>query len=162
MSSVSYREALTDRTAPERLTKGRSKTSSGRNNKGRITVRRRGTGHKRRLRDVDFRMEKVDIPFTVRSVEYDPNRSGFIGHIVYKDGEHRYMLLPKSVSVGDERVVSAKAPLKAGNRLLVGNVPIGTSVYNVEVKPGAGAQLIRSAGSAGGASAAGGRRPPTA
>ena len=147
MTTPSYRKTLTSAKPQKALTK-RARISSGRNKHGRITSRRRGAGHKRRLRDVDFRMEKEDIPFTVRSVEYDPNRSGFIGHVVYRDGEHRYMLLPGDIQIGDERVISARASLKPGNRLQLANAPIGTFVYNIEIKPGNGAKMVRSAGNA--------------
>jgi large subunit ribosomal protein L2 len=147
MTTPSYRTVLTGAEPKKHLTKG-TQTSSGRGKQGRMTIRRRGSGHKRKLRDVDFRLEKEDIPFIVRSVEYDPNRSGFIGHVVYKDGEHRYMLLPSDIGVGDERVISARASLKPGNRLQLANAPIGTFVYNIEIKPGNGAKIVRSAGNA--------------
>lgn len=147
MSTLSYRDQVSKTRPLKRLTKGK-KGSSGRNAHGRITVRRRGSGNKRKLREIDFRMEKKDIPFTVRSIEYDPNRSGFIGRVVYADGEQRYMLLPSSMSVGDEGIISENAKAKAGNRLPLRNVTIGTMVYNIELKPGAGARMARSAGSA--------------
>ena len=145
MSVTSYKKSLSGDKPSKRLTRGKS-TSGGRNSYGRMTLRRRGGGAKRRIRDIDFRMEKTDIPFTVATVEYDPNRSGFIGRVVYKDGEQRYMLLPNTVRVGDELIVASEAPLKAGNRLQLENIANGTFVYNIELKAGAGARLARSAG----------------
>lgn len=145
MSVPSYRTQLSGDKPVKRLVKGGG-SSGGRNGKGRMTMRRRGGGHKRNVRAVDFRMEKNDIPFKVASVEYDPGRSGYIGRVVYNDGEQRYMLLPAAVVVGDSLIVSESAPLKAGNRLPLSAIPIGTVVYNIELKPGAGARLTRSAG----------------
>ncbi|MCK5059577.1 MAG: 50S ribosomal protein L2 [Candidatus Pacebacteria bacterium] len=145
-TSIVYRDVLTTSSPQRSLTKG-VKRSVGRNAFGRITTRHKGGGHKRLWRDIDFRLEKKNIPFIVKTVEYDPNRSGFIGFVVYKDGEKRYILLPQGVKVGAELVVSTEAPLKQGNRLPLSKIPLGTSVYNVEVKPGGGAKLIRSAGS---------------
>lgn len=122
------------------------KRSVGRNNQGRITTRHKGSGHKRLFREIDFRYEKQDIPARIETLEYDPNRSGFIGLVVYADGERRYVLLPQKVKVGDTVVVGEKVPVKAGNRLPLRNIPVGTFVYNVELKPGGGAKLARSAG----------------
>ncbi len=145
MTGISYRDILT-RTRPEKsLTKG-VKRSQGRNNKGRITTRHKGGGHKRLYRDVDFKMDKFDIPFTVKSIEYDPNRTGFIGLVSYKDGEKRYMLLPKGVKAGDSLIISEKAPIKPGNRLMLKDITVGTFVYNIELKPKGGAKIARSAG----------------
>lgn len=118
----------------------------GRNAFGRITVRHKGGGHKRRFRAVDFMFNKIDIPGRVASIEYDPNRSGLIALVIYKDGEKRYMLAPKSVKVGQEIIFSEKAPLVPGNRLPLKNIPVGTFVYNIEIKPKGGAKLGRSAG----------------
>jgi len=145
MSSVTYHGVLSGDRPHKRLTKG-ANTSGGRNNKGRMTSRRRGGGHKRRFRDIDFRMEKVDVPFRVASIEYDPNRSGFIGRVIYIDGEQRYTLLPQSVAVGDERVVSKTASPTPGNRTPLSKISIGTMVYNIELREGSGARLARSAG----------------
>lgn len=118
----------------------------GRNSAGRITVRHKGGGHKRRFRDVDFLFDKIDIPAKVISIEYDPNRSGYIALISYKDGEKRYILAPKSVKVGQTILTSAEAPVLPGNRLPLGGVPVGTFIYNIELKPRGGAKLCRSAG----------------
>ena len=119
----------------------------GRNNRGRLTVRHKGGGHKRLYREIDFVYDKRDIPAKVLSVEYDPNRSGFIGLVSYRDGEKKYVLLPKSVVVGDTFLVSEKAPIKPGNRLPLSKIPVGAFVYNIELKPAGGAKLVRSAGS---------------
>ncbi len=146
MTGIEYRKLLSTQTPEKSLTKG-GKRDVGRNNAGRITTRHHGGGHKRRFRDVDFVMEKRDIPAKVTTVEYDPNRSGFIGVVVYADGAKRYMLLPQQVKVGDAIVVSANAPIKPGNRLPLKNIPVGTYIYNVELRPQGGAKLIRSAGS---------------
>jgi len=129
----------------KKLTKGRQR-SVGRNSQGRITTRHKGGGHKRLYREIDFFYAKRDIPARIETIEYDPNRSGFIALALYADGERRYMLLPQSVSVGDEVIVSEEAPLKAGNRMRIKHIPVGTFVYNVEVKPEGGAKLARSAG----------------
>ncbi|MEX0673052.1 MAG: 50S ribosomal protein L2 [Candidatus Paceibacterota bacterium] len=145
MTTASTRGVLTASKPLKSLTKGK-RGSSGRNAHGRITSRRRGGGHKRRHRDVDFVMEKVNIPMTVRTVEYDPNRSAYIGLVVYADGAKRYIVLPQSVSVGDQLLVSEQAPLKPGNRLPLKNIAIGTFVYNVELKPYGGSRIARSAG----------------
>ena len=142
---VSYRGVLTTSRPYKKLTKGK-KRISGRNSAGRITTRHKGGGHKRRFRDIDFRYDKKDISARIESIEYDPNRSGFIALVLYKDGERRYILVPKSVKVGDEFIVSEAAPSSVGNRLLLKNIPVGTFVYNVEVQPGGGAKLARSAG----------------
>ncbi|MGM0482334.1 MAG: 50S ribosomal protein L2 [Patescibacteria group bacterium] len=146
MTGISYSSKITAKSPVKSLTFGR-KSAKGRNSFGRITLRWRGGGHKRRYRDIDFKMDKKDIPFTVKTVEYDPNRSGFIGLIAYNDGERRYILLPRKVSVGDSLLVSEEAPLKPGNRLPLSEIPVGTFVYNVEIQPGGGAKLARSAGS---------------
>lgn len=142
---VSYKDFLTATEPQKNLTFGR-KRYVGRNNAGRITVRHKGGGHKRLYRAVDFLYNKKDIPARIETIEYDPNRSGFIALALYKDGERRYVLAPKSLKVGDEFVVSPEAPIKIGNRLILKNVPVGTFVFNVEVQPGGGAKLARSAG----------------
>lgn len=146
MSTVSYRGVLTRSKPVKSLTHG-GKRHVGRNADGRITVRHKGGGHKRLYREIDFLYNKVDIPAKVESVEYDPNRSGFIGVVLYKDGERRYVLLPQQVTVGEEVLVSEKADLKPGNRVPLSRVPAGTFVYNIELKRGGGAKLVRSAGS---------------
>ena len=145
MTTVSTR-GITTRSYPEKsLVKG-GKRGVGRNAGGRITVRHKGGGHKRRFRDVDFLFNKIDIPAKVVSIEYDPNRSGYIALLSYKDGEKRYMLSPKSVKVGQMIISSAKADITPGNRLPLSAVPVGTFIYNIELKPRGGAKLCRSAG----------------
>jgi large subunit ribosomal protein L2 len=144
-SHVSYKSLLTKTAPTKSLTFGRNR-SVGRNNVGRITVRHKGGGHKRLFREIDFRYNKINIPYKIVSVEYDPNRTGFIGLAVYKDGEKRYVLLPKNIKVGDEFLTAEEAVVKQGNRLTLKNIPVGTFVYNVELKPKSGAKLARSAG----------------
>ncbi len=144
-TTVSYRGVLTASKPEKSLTRG-FKRSVGRNNQGRITTRHKGGGHKRSYRLVDFVYDKHDIPAKVTTVEYDPNRNGFIGLAVYADGEKRYVLLPKTVTPGSTFITSEKAPLTPGNRLPLKVIPVGTFVYNVEIKPGNGAKLVRSAG----------------
>ena len=133
MTNVSYRGVLTASSPTKSLTHG-FRRSVGRNSQGRITMRHKGSGHKRLFREVDFLYNKKEIPATIKSIEYDPNRSAFIGLAVYKDGEKRYVVLPKSVKPGDIFIVSSKAPLTAGNRLPLKEIPVGTFVYNVEIK----------------------------
>ena len=145
MSGVLYRDILTRQEPEKSLTHG-FKRAVGRNTKGRITTRHKGAGHKRLYREIDFRLEKRDIPGTIKSIEYDPNRTGFIGLIVYGDGEKRYMLLPSGLRVGDKILISENAEIKTGNRLPLKNIPVGTKIYNIELKPGSGAKLARSAG----------------
>ena len=145
MSVVTYRGVLTRSKPHKALTTGFRRGSS-RNAFGRITMRHKGGGVKRSYREIDFRYEKKDIGARVVSIEYDPNRSGFIGLVLYRDGEKRYTLLPKSVGAGDSFIVSDNAPIKPANRLKLGNIPVGTFVYNIEAKPGGGAKFVRSAG----------------
>ncbi len=145
MTTVSFRDKLTTDTPYKPLTAG-GKRHVGRNSQGRITVRHKGGGHKRLFRDVDFTYGKKGVPAVVETVEYDPNRSGFIGLLRYRDGERRYALLPKSVHVGDAIESGEQAAATPGNRLPLKNIPIGTFVYNVELKPGQGGKLARAAG----------------
>lgn len=145
MSVVHYKSALTKDAPWKALTSGK-KRSVGRNNVGRITVRHKGGGHKRLFREVDFRYKKIGIPYKIVSIEYDPNRTGFIGLAVYKDGEKKYVLLPKNIKVGEELVTAENAEIKQGNRLPLKGIPVGTFVYNVELKPNGGAKIARSAG----------------
>ena len=145
MSGINYRQVLTTSDPEKSLTHG-FRRGSGRNKAGRITTRHKGGGHKRLHRDVDFTYNKYDIPFTIKSVEYDPNRSGFIGLAQYKDGEKRYVLLHNTAKPGDTFVVSENAPLTPGNRLPLGNMIPGTFVYNVELKHKGGAKAARSGG----------------
>lgn len=117
-----------------------------RNNQGRITVRRRGGGHKRHYRIIDFKRDKESIEGTVERLEYDPNRSAHIALILYPDGERRYIIAPKGVHKGSKIIAGKEAPIKPGNCLPLQNIPLGTTIHNVELKSGKGAQLIRSAG----------------
>ncbi len=118
----------------------------GRNNTGRITVRFRGGGHKRRYRLIDFKRSKFDMPGTVERLEYDPNRTAFIALIAYEDGEKRYILAPQRLAAGDTVVAGEKVDIKPGNAMPLKNIPVGTVVHNVEMKPGKGGQIARSAG----------------
>ena len=145
MTHIPYRELLSHTDPTKSLVHG-FRRSVGRNSAGRITVRHKGAGHKRLYRDVDFLYNKKEIPAVIKSVEYDPNRSAFIGLAVYKDGEKRYVILPKSTKPGDTFVVSTKAPLTPLNRLPLKDIPVGTFVYNVEIQPNGGAKIGRSAG----------------
>jgi large subunit ribosomal protein L2 len=119
---------------------------SGRNNNGRITVRHRGGGHKRLYRLVDFRRNKDDILGRVERLDYDPNRTSFLALVLYADGERRYIIAPKGVKAGYELLSGSQSPIKVGNCLPIRNIPVGTIVHCVELKPGKGAQLARSAG----------------
>jgi len=131
---------------PEKtLTEG-LRGKGGRNNKGRVTARRRGGGHKRRYRVVDFKRQKFDVPATIERIEYDPNRSAFIALIKYEDGELSYILAPQRVREGDMVIAAKSADIKPGNAMPMQNIPVGTIVHNVEMKPGKGGQLARSAG----------------
>ncbi len=120
---------------------------TGRNNQGRITCRHKGGGHKRRYRIIDFRRDKIGVPAKVAAIEYDPNRSARIALLVYADGEKRYILWPEGLKVGDTVVAGPDAEIKVGNALPLRNIPVGTIVHNVELKPGKGGQLARAAGS---------------
>ncbi len=120
---------------------------TGRNNQGRITCRHKGGGHKRRYRIIDFRRDKIGIPAKVAAIEYDPNRSARIALLVYADGEKRYIIWPEGLKVGDTVVSGPDAEIKVGNALPLRNIPVGTIVHNVELKPGKGGQLARAAGS---------------
>ncbi|OAN53814.1 50S ribosomal protein L2 [Paramagnetospirillum marisnigri] len=131
---------------PEKaLTEG-LRSKGGRNNTGRITMRWRGGGHKRRYRIIDFKRNKFDVVATVERLEYDPNRTAFIALITYADGEKRYIIAPQRLSVGDQVVAGEKVDIKPGNAMPLKNIPVGTVVHNVELKVGKGAQLARSAG----------------
>ena len=120
--------------------------SGGRNNNGRITTRHRGGGHKQHYRIIDFKRNKFDIPGKVESLQYDPNRTANIALILYNDGERRYIIAPKNLNVGDEIISSEVAPISIGNCLPMRNIPVGTQVHCVELKPNKGAQIARSAG----------------
>ncbi|PKQ04428.1 MAG: 50S ribosomal protein L2 [Alphaproteobacteria bacterium HGW-Alphaproteobacteria-11] len=127
------------------LTEGLTK-SGGRNNHGRITVRFRGGGHKRSYRVVDFKRAKADVPATVERLEYDPNRTAFIALVKYADGDLAYILAPQRLAVGDTVVSGHRVDVKPGNAMPLSNIPVGTIVHNVEMKPGKGGQIARSAG----------------
>jgi large subunit ribosomal protein L2 len=145
MTTLPYRELLSGDVPHKPLMKA-NRSKGGRNAFGRITTRHQGGGHKRSFRDVDFSYNKKNIPAKIETVEYDPFRSAFIGLALYADGERRYVILPKEVKVGSSFIVAPDAPLAPGNRLLLGSIPVGTFVYNIELSPGAGASLVRSAG----------------
>ena len=140
MTNINYRDFLTKTKPTKSLTYG-FRRSVGRNSAGRITMRHKGAGHKRLYRDVDFLYDKKDIPAKITTIEYDPNRSAFIGLAVYKDGEKRYIVIPKAVKTGMTFLVSEKAELSVGNRLPLKNIPVGTFVYNIEIKPRGGAKI---------------------
>ena len=144
MSTTDYSEL--SKVAPERSLLVSLKKNSGRNSYGRITVRHRGGGQRRKYRVIDFKRDKFDIPAQVASVEYDPNRSAFIALLQYEDGEKRYILQPAGLKVGDTVVAGAGADIKPGNALPLTNIPVGTVVHNVELYPGRGGQLARAAG----------------
>jgi large subunit ribosomal protein L2 len=118
----------------------------GRNNQGRITTRHQGGGHKRHYRVIDFRRDKDGVPGTIERLEYDPNRTAYLALVLYSDGDRRYILAPKQAKAGDAIMSGAEAPIKPGNALPLKNIPIGTQVHCIELKPGKGAQIARSAG----------------
>ena len=134
------------KSTPEKSLTVTLKKNSGRNNQGRITVRHHGGGEKRKYRIIDFKRNKFDIEGTVASIEYDPNRSANIALINYLDGEKRYIIAPKDLKVGTKIVSGENVDVKVGNCMPLGNMPIGTVVHNIEMHPGRGAQLVRSAG----------------
>ncbi len=136
-----------DRKRPERSLTESLRGKGGRNHHGRITTRRRGGGHKRRYRRIDFRRDKVGIPGKVAAIEYDPNRSAHLALIHYADGEKRYILHPRGLQVGDTIESGPDADIRLGNAVPLEKVPLGTTVHNVEIKPGKGGQMARSAGS---------------
>ncbi len=142
------RDELTPGAEPEKSLLEPKKRISGRNNNGRITMRRRGGGHKRHYRVIDFKRDKTGVPGKVATIEYDPNRSAHIALVHYVDGEKRYILAPVGLAVGQAIVSGPQADIIVGNALPLRNVPLGTQLHNVELKAGAGAQLARSAGAA--------------
>ena len=143
-TSLRFEELTTDQ--PHRPLLESKKRSSGRNNRGRITMWQRGGGHKRHYRIIDFKRNKIGIPARVATVEYDPNRSAFISLIHYLDGEKRYILYPMGLKVGDRIVSGAGADVIVGNALPLENIPAGTAIHNLELQPRKGAQVVRSAG----------------
>jgi large subunit ribosomal protein L2 len=137
---------LTGKKPEKRLLEGRTRQRSGRNNQGSVTVRFQGGGHKRRYRVIDFRRDKLGIPARVAAIEYDPNRSSHIALLHYADGEKRYILAPVGLRVGATVMSGPEAEIRPGNALPLASMPLGTTVHNVELKPGRGGQLVRSAG----------------
>ena len=146
--TVSAFEGIDKKAKPERSLTEVLQKHAGRNSYGRITVRHRGGGNKRKYRIIDFKRDKMEMPATVQRIEYDPNRSAFIALVKYEDGELRYILAPVGIKAGDVVVSSAAADIKPGNCLPIANIPVGTVIHNVELQPGCGAQLVRSAGAA--------------
>ena len=144
MTVASFDEITTDK--PEKSLTVTLKSHGGRNQQGKLTVRHQGGGHKRKYRIIDFKRNKDGIPARVATIEYDPNRSARIALLNYQDGEKRYILAPNGLKVGDVVVSGPDADIKPGNALPLANIPVGTTIHNVELKIGKGAQLVRSAG----------------
>jgi large subunit ribosomal protein L2 len=134
------------RSTPEKSLTVKLNQSGGRNNRGKITVRYRGGGHRKKYRIIDFRRDKIAIPATVAQIEYDPNRSARIALLHYADGEKRYILAPLGLNVGDKVISGPDSDIKIGNALPIMSIPVGTTLHNVELKQGAGGQIARSAG----------------
>ncbi len=146
--TVSGFEGVDKKAKPERSLVETLKKNAGRNSYGHITVRHRGGGNKRKYRIIDFKRNKLDMFATVERLEYDPNRSAFIALIKYEDETLSYILAPNGLKAGDKVISSANADIKPGNCLPIANIPVGTVIHNVELQPGCGAQLVRSAGTA--------------
>ena len=146
--TVSAFDGVDKKAKPERSLVETLKKNAGRNSYGHITVRHKGGGNKRKYRIIDFKRQKLDMPATVERIEYDPNRSAFIALIKYEDETLSYILAPYGLKAGDQVVSSASADIKPGNCLPIANIPVGTVIHNVELQPGHGAQLVRSAGAA--------------
>ena len=144
MTVIDYSEL--SKVAPEKSLLEPMKKTSGRNSDGRITVRHHGGGNRRKYRVIDFKRNKADMPATVLTIEYDPNRSAFIALVQYEDGEKRYIVAPHGLKVGDVIESGVNADIKPGNALPLANIPVGTFIHNVELYPGKGAQLARAAG----------------
>ena len=144
MSVLTYEEITTNK--PEKSLLECKKKNAGRNKQGKITVRHQGGGNKVKYRIIDFKRNKLDIPAKVATIEYDPNRSAFIALLNYADGEKRYILAPLGLNVGDTVISSANADIKPGNALPISAIPVGTLIHNLEIKPGRGGQMVRSAG----------------
>ena len=144
--SVSGFDGIDKKAKPERSLTEVLKKHSGRNSYGRITVRHKGGGNRRKYRIIDFKRNKLDVAGTVLRLEYDPNRSANIALIEYEDGERRYIVAPVGLNAGDTVLASANADIKPGNALPIANIPVGTVIHNIELYPGRGAQLVRSAG----------------
>ncbi|AKM84780.1 MAG: 50S ribosomal protein L2, large subunit ribosomal protein L2 [candidate division Kazan bacterium GW2011_GWA1_50_15] len=147
MRVLVYREVLTSKHRPVKgLVRG-AKRGSGRNSRGVITSQRRGGGAKQLMRTVDLHQKKFGIPATVRAIAYDPRRTAFIAHVIFSDGEQAYMLAPEGLKVGDRVITNSTAKIKLGNRMQLAAMPAGVTVHNVELVPGKGGQIVRSAGS---------------
>lgn len=146
---VSSSEDLTPGAQPEKSLLRPISKSGGRNNTGKMTMRYMGGGHKRRYRLIDFKRDKDNVEATVKSIEYDPNRSARIALLVYDDGEKRYIIAPDKIQVGQKIISGESVPPELGNSLLLANIPLGTNVHNIELRPGKGGMLARSAGSYG-------------
>ena len=146
--TVSGFEGVDKKARPERSLTETLKKHAGRNSYGHITVRHHGGGNKRKYRIIDFKRQKLDMPATVERIEYDPNRSAYIALIKYEDNTLAYILAPHGLKAGDVVISSATADIKPGNCLPIANIPVGTVIHNVELQPGHGAQLVRSAGTA--------------
>ena len=144
MTVSTFEEITSDK--PERSLTVTLKNHAGRNVRGKITVRHRGGGVRPKYRIIDFKRNKDNIPATVRTIEYDPNRSANIALVVYADGEKRYIIAPNKLAVGDVIVSGSDSDIKVGNALPIANIPVGTVIHNIELKPGKGAQMVRSAG----------------
>ena len=144
MTVSSFEEITTNK--PEKSLLVPLKKNAGRNSYGRITVRHQGGGHKKAYRIIDFKRDKDGIPAIVERLEYDPNRSANIALVLYKDGERRYIIAPKGLKAGDEIMSGQEAPIKVGNALPLRNIPVGSTIHNIEMKPGKGAQMVRAAG----------------
>jgi len=145
---IKVKAALTKKEPEKQLVFSHFRAQGRSRSSGRITVRHKGGGHKKLYRIIDFKRNKLNVPAKVVSLEYDPNRNCFISLVVYKDGEKKYILAPEGIKIGEEIITSPNAPLKDGNRLPVKNIPVGTAIHDVELYPGGGGVLVRSAGSA--------------
>ncbi len=145
MTGIEYSKILTKK-EPEKTLTLSMKERAGRAGSGRITVRHRGGGVKKLYRIIDFKQEKIDIPAKVIALEYDPYRTAFIALLQYKDGEKKYILAPQDLKIGEEIINSEKTPISPGNRMKLKNIPVGTFVHNIEIEPGRGGKMARSAG----------------
>lgn len=144
MSALVYDEITTDK--PEKSLLVKLNSTGGRNNQGRITSRRKGGGHKRNYRIIDFKRDKDGVPCVVKTIEYDPNRNALISLVQYVDGEKRYIIAPEKIKVGDKLMSGEQAEIRVGNSLRLISIPVGTLLHNIEMKNGKGGQLVRSAG----------------
>ncbi|MBQ3999999.1 MAG: 50S ribosomal protein L2 [Oscillospiraceae bacterium] len=147
MSVTDY--SVLSKVEPEKSLLEPMKKHAGRNNQGRITVRQHGGGNRRKYRVIDFKRNKFDIPATVETLEYDPNRTAFIALVKYEDGEKRYILAPSGLKVGDTVISGERVDVLPGNAMYIANIPVGTIIHNIELNPGRGGQLVRSAGNMG-------------